>query len=378
MPDKAFDFSLKINGVEIADYIRAHISKIEFEESLTDTAHLDIGIRDCEFFNLKKSDFDLRKPLRMPVEFALGYFGNLEPVFSGDVVKISPSFPDKDASLLTIVCQDVSARLKREPEPTIHDGDNFPNCLTISRHLIKKNALDAVIDPEPLLQNAAGDRFLNQLSHTDWEWLNQIADALHLRLFARGAIVYLVNDDYLLSHQTTKWTFIHGVDRAGLAAPNTAPLLSFKPELSSRGQRLKCEVTAYRAVDAAGIVYQGEKPLADIYHDGKNYTDLAITSEVEEILHIRDKVVKSDKEAKDLAESYLRARADRLVMGQGAIIGNAAIRAGSKHTFNLNSLGDFGKQFSGDYWITGVRHVVTLADGFATSFDVRRDGLTIT
>jgi phage protein D len=76
------------------------------------------------------------------------------------------------------------------------------------------------------------------------------------------------------------------------------------------------------------------------------------------------------EEAGAQAKSEFRRRARQFVTGEGVTDGEPDLRVGA--TVTLEGLGPW---FDGDYYVTRVRHVFDLHDGYRTYFDVERPGL---
>lgn len=75
----------------------------------------------------------------------------------------------------------------------------------------------------------------------------------------------------------------------------------------------------------------------------------------------------------DLAAEAHRQRVyDNLTRGNGRVGGDPRIRAGHKHLFLINSLGEMGRDYSGTYQITNARHTISDSDGYITEFEVSR------
>ena len=99
MPDRAYDFSIKIGGLDIGDTAKRHIVSLTYEENLEETAQLEFALRSSEFFVF--AGLDLR--LGTKVELHMGLIGDLVRVFEGEIAKLSPVFPEDDSSHLKII-----------------------------------------------------------------------------------------------------------------------------------------------------------------------------------------------------------------------------------------------------------------------------------
>lgn len=71
------------------------------------------------------------------------------------------------------------------------------------------------------------------------------------------------------------------------------------------------------------------------------------------------------------AEARLNQMIERLTEARGEVPWAPILRAGHKHQIILNALGTLGKDYSGEYRVTAVRHVIT-SRSFKTDFDMSR------
>ena len=383
MPDKAPDFRIVIGYRDLVPAEKTHIGSLELQESLDETAKFEFSITDSEAIQLDPTLYRLGTPVML----YLGYVDDLSLVFHGEIAKVAPDFP-QEASVprLQITCHDLSYKLKRAPGAHIFKSSEYPNLYKIATYLINKYGLDAIINPDtPLKDYKLGDgQSINQEDETDWEILNDIAKGLNHRLFVRETTVYIVSDNYLMSEQVAfKNNMIYRPTSKQLRqAQNNIPLLSFRPEVGSDGQRERVEVLSWHVRRAKPDKFsKAELSETTTEKGGDIYTEIRVKTEVVETLRIFGVAISPDNEgqARALAEAEIQRRADNLVHGYDAVIpGNPLIRPGQEHWLQLNALGKFGQQYSGNYFLTSVRHELTTDEGFLTYFDCRRSGLTKT
>lgn len=376
MPDRAPEALLMISGKEVHERISSHLAFLECQESLTESARLVFALKDGDWFEqwcLQPDDFKLGST----VECRLGYSGDLNEIFTGEIIGVSPTFGADESSTLKVTCHDIGYQFKRVPAPAIFTAQKYGTMKAVAEAILRKHKVKWLISPETKLANIkmSDDQVLTQTETTDWELLAELAGLIHANLFARGDTIYMVDDAWLLSQQAYGLTFAHRADRDLLKELKAAPLLSFSPNLASAGQRIKVEVIAWSSEDTQGKVY-GESKLETLRSVNQIYTDIKVKSEAIETLRIVGKTAKSRGQAEQLALAELQRRADNFVTGQGVIALDSRVRAGQKHWLEPRSLGIFGKQYTGEYMFTGVKHTVDPEKGFRTSFDVRRDGIS--
>jgi len=364
---------------------KTHIGNMELQESLDETAKFEFSITESEVIQLDPSLYRLGTPVML----YLGYVDDLSLVFHGEIAKVAPDYP-QEASVprLRITCHDLSYKLKRQPGAYIFKSPEYPNQYRIVTYLINKYGLDANINPDTPLKDfkQGDDQSVNQEDETDWEMLDGIAKRLNYRLFVRETTVYMVSDNYLKSEQVAfKRKMIYRPTPEQLRqAQDNIVLLSFRPEVGSDGQRERVEVLSWHVKRAKPDKYsKAELSETTTEKGGDIYTEIKVRTEVVETLRMFGVAIGSGPEnegqARALAEAEIQRRADNLVRGYDAVIlGNPLVRPGQEHWLQLNALGRFGQQYSGNYFLTSVRHELTTDEGYLTYFDCRRSGLTKT
>ena len=90
----------------------------------------------------------------------------------------------------------------------------------------------------------------------------------------------------------------------------------------------------------------------------------------ERVASIVHTVPLTSQEAQGVAAARYLEQARRFVTGSGQCDGNAQIQVGGQ--LRLTGL---GAMFDGKWYIAGVRHTYTLAQGFRTEFDAERAGI---
>ena len=107
MPDNAIDFDVTINGKLLTSIHKSHLSSMVYEESLKETAKLELAISDYEGFDLDPNNYKLGSS----VELSLGILPEISPVFGGEIAQIPPLFPVGDIPDLGLICYDKSYKL---------------------------------------------------------------------------------------------------------------------------------------------------------------------------------------------------------------------------------------------------------------------------
>ncbi len=376
MPDKAPDFQIVIGTHELTIAERRCVSHLELQESLEETAQLEFHITESETAQFDPAIFKLGTPIRL----SLGYVNELSELFDGDIVRVSPDFPQKmESAKLIITCQDRSYRMKRAGGPMEFAPPKYPTLFSIVKFIVDKYGLKLVLNPEDVLKQAVqkDDQHVLQENETDWLLIYDYVNPRDYRFFVRSNTVYIVKNDWLKRQQTKRLNLIYQPE-ADQLRNGALPLLSFHPEVGSDGQRSRIEVLSWHVKRDTPDKYS--KALLNQMQtepDADTYTEIQFRAEIIETFKIFNRAVRDEAEARKLAEAELQRRADNFVRGYDAVIaGNPHIRLGQEHDLQLNALRKHGQQFSGPYWITAVRHELTLDEGYLTYFDCTRSGLS--
>ncbi len=395
MPNRAYDWKMTIDGAGLCDRAKLHVGSITYEESLTEAAELEFTISHSDSFRFDNTHISPNKGYKFAdlglgckVQFWLGFVHDLRLLFTGEVIEMKPEFTDgDDASHLSIRCHDLSYRLKRE---RIREYTN-PSYLSIAREIAEDHGLTLIAKPEwPLADyKLKDDQDVQQTDQTDWQVLQELAKAHAYSLLVRNEYLVMADDDYLAGtewyslldkdHPLPDLTMTYNVDRPELEAPGARPLISFRPGIETAGQRKKVEV-----INWTGYGDIGETTGKAQLEEGRDevYTDIRVRTERIETIRIYGvKLMASDSsanaQARQMAQAEMERRARQLVRGEG-VLGNGepGMRAGQRHTIRVNDMRPFGAKYSGRYVIEAVRHELNSEGACATSFDVRRDGLT--
>lgn len=365
------DYKLFINSLELLGDLKPHIIGLEHEDSFSETGKVEFTIKDFEGFDISPDYFKLEAP----VELLLGYGNDLSKVFAGDIVSVGPDYPKDEVSSLKITAYDRSYILKKVPKPKVYTN---PNMLRMAKEIAKDNGLEIIINPENILKDYKfkDDQSITQIDETDWQLLNKLAEVGNYKLFIIDNTIYLVDDNYLLTEQENKFAFIYNPFVNELDYETILPCLSFNPSVGVKDQRIKVEVIAWASKDTDGQKY-GKADIENANTEGDSFTQIKIKTGGSQTLTITGVTAKTDAQAKTIATAELQRRADNLVIVEATIKGNHLIRFGQKHTFKLNGLGDYGKQYSGDYMITDyTNNIVSDEGGYITTLKLRRSGLT--
>ena len=381
MPNRACDFELTIDGQSLSGDAKRHLSGLTYEESLTETARLTFSIVPSELFGLSAMPIKLNSE----VSLSLGLLFDLVPVFTGNVVRIYPEFPEREPARLQVMCYDKSCGFKRVPPDRIWTDIS---AYGVIEKLATMHGLGAEVHPSAKLKEFvfSGERCLNQVDETDWGLLDKAAKAGGYNLFVKHSTLFLVDDDYLAGVDFQKLMdpdrplrqirLVYRPDAEDLADPDVCILKSFQPEVGTRDQRTQVEFISWSSVTESGEKL-GTGKLSQEPTKSQKYTEIVVETETVETLRITGEAALTASQAKMMARAELHRRASRLVEGQGVLAnGFPALRMGQRHLIEINAMPPWGQKFTGEYMITAVKHAIDRQGVFTTEFDIKRDGLT--
>jgi phage protein D len=289
----------------------------------------------------------------------LGYVGNVETLFDGEVTSIVPSFPAAGHPTLQV---EASSRLHRLTAP--------PRAITyvnttdgqVARKVAARNNLTPLVREAP---DATKHAALTQHNEDDLKFLRARARAIRYELSVEGTTMSFVP---AADAEPPRRRLVWGEPQLALASGLSRPLLRFDPRLNPR-----------RPV--TGVIVRGRDPLTSKVIEGKagpgdeaSPPTLGMTAaEVanrafggDRDLIVPDQPVLSQQEADTLARALFRDLSQQLVTATAATVGDPQLRPG--RSVDVEGV---GPRFSGTYYVTRAVHA-TGAGGYRTTLTLRR------
>ncbi len=333
------DFEIYVNGSKLPKAAAEAVISVSIDQATDMADFFQIRLNNDQF---KWSDSPLFKE-GGKVKIDLGYVGKLKTVFEGEITAIKCSFPRTGTSQIVVFGYDKYHRMRRVQK---------------SRSFLKMK------DSE-IVQKIAGEYGLSAevedtyIKH-DCVFQNEQSDIDFLLERGRqiGYIIKLKGDTLKFKKIKTK---------GKIALKWGKDLKQFRPVTSVTAQLSEVEVRAWDPVEKVEII--GKAASSDI--DDRMGGATTGPDLVKKILGgskavIVDIPVRSKAEADTVARGKLNERARNFITGSGMCTGNEKIKPGA--TVELEGLGLI---FSGKYYVTGTRHLMS-HHGYTTSFDVRR------
>ncbi|MFS0519556.1 phage baseplate assembly protein V [Nostoc sp. UIC 10607] len=335
------DFVVKIQGLTLeADVTRA-ILDLTYDNNIETADMFTLRLNNANQQFTDSALFDVGKT----VELYMGYVNDLQPMMLGEIVAISPSFPQSGAPALTLTAYDKSHRLRHNtPQRTTF---KFMNDSLIAAQIAAENLLIPVVDPAPM-----PPRCSVQQGGSDWTLLKEMADRNFFQVFVHWDKLY-----FRFPRPQTELVVLEWGKN----------LISFNPRLSTSRQVGIQEIRGYNQELAQQIV--AILPVIALGNDLDNLIEQLGSTFVEQLVSFGKRVIHQPNlenpiEAAVLAKSVLKQLLQGLYEGSGSCMGLPTLRAG-----DMIEIRGVGKRFSGKYTLSRVTHTINQG-GYLTQFEV--------
>lgn len=280
------------------------------------------------------------------VEVLMGYAGELEPVFVGEVTGLEPEFRADETPTVTVRGYDRGHRLLRGRK-------------TRSFTQVKDSDIAAQIAQEAGLTAEAEDtritlEYVLQHNQTDFEFLEARARRIGFEVWVEG--------------KTLKFRPRPSDESEVLTLHLEEDLLEFCPRLSTVGLAGTVEVRGWSPKDKEALLGTAAAADAGSTMGGKTSgLDVAAKAFDAAVAASVDNPVLDQGEADQIAAGRIREMALSYVTGEGLAAGRADLKAGT-----VVKIEGCGQRFSGLYYLASVCHTYTPKRGYRTAFTVRR------
>jgi phage protein D len=341
------DFEVTIQGLTMEADVKNAVISLTYDNNLDQADMFHLTLNNADMRLTDSALFDAGKT----VEIHMGYAGNLKPMMLGEIVSVSPSFPEGGAPTISITGYDKSHRMRHNHKTR---SFKFSNASLIAAQIAAENLLVPVVDPSPVslenkTQNCSDMALLNELARPSFFDTYVHWDKLYFR-FPRP--------------QTEAVILEWGKN-----------LSSFNPRLSTSGQVGLLSIQDYDQKLAQTIVGLVPVVATDVSLDniierlGSNFVDLLTDLGTR---CISGESLDSFPDALSFAKAILEEILEGLFEGSGSCIGIPELRAGE-----MVDISGVGKRFSGKYRLRTVNHTIN-GSGYRTSFEVtQRSSATV-
>ena len=292
------------------------------------------------------------------VHVKLGYVGNMVSVMRGIVTSLAPQFPESGAPTLAVGCQDSLVKLKGR-KPKEGEQKKFVDMCDweIAQAIARRNRLKF-----NGTQEGPQHELVMQKNQDDAQFLIERAKRIDYDCFIE--VDPETGDDVLNFIKPTD-----GRDGRPIRVYSFEwgkSLISFSPTLSAVDQVGKVTVRGWDPRTKQAIAYTATKDdLPGLASGGASGPSTAEDKMNDKQDMVVDRPVFSSEEARHLAISLLRERANQFKTGSGQVIGLADLRPGDNVEIK-----NLGERFSGAYQVTKVEHSLG-GSGFTTQFEVQ-------
>ncbi|MGA8432345.1 MAG: hypothetical protein WB729_21140 [Candidatus Sulfotelmatobacter sp.] len=322
----------------------------------------------------KYSDTNVFDPWQ-DIQLDMGYYnsGNdeLETMLVGEIVRMTPNFPESGPSTMTVHCVNLLQRFRTRQisKDYVQKQDSW-----IARDLVQTIAkdvrqtlpsLDLEVDDAEISQNLGTEKPIQHLNVQQQYAVNflysrsrEIGYDIWLDEETQGAR-RVVTFHYAPSKYTLKPTYVLEWGKS---------LLSFQPSFGTANQPEKVIVRYWNPKTKQK--FEGTATRADLAQDG--IIDPTVDFKVQQgplskkTELVTTLVVQSDDEAKNAAKQRLKILAQGLIECKGKTVGLPDLRSGNK--IKVCGLG----RYNGLYHITSTTH--TMGDGgYTTDFSARME-----
>jgi phage protein D len=301
----------------------------------------------------------LFEPSDKPVELRMGYVGALEPMMTGTITTMQPSFSSTAGASLTVSCLNSLHQLRRKPYTTMFrdrkDSEIAEQLATLSDEGHKRFPIPIRIDEEAKNHEEAIP-FVAQDNQYD-------IDFLYTRAKRLGYVIYVDHREggpelYFGPSQSASSEVVHSLEWG-------KEITSFQPRLTAANQ--------VRAVTVRGWNRDTQQPISetatlsdpriDINRDLHRILE-AVPRE-EQVVH---EPLFTVREARERAVNLLLNRQRQMVHASISTLGLPQLRAGRRV-----AIVGLGARLSGTYFITDSTHIVCAEAGYTTRLEARRE-----
>ena len=346
--------TFKVDGVEQRELSEGLLQSLLIEETTLGLfrcearfanwgAHANADRVDFYLFDGRIVDFGKE------IEVELGPPGGTRRVFKGRISGLEAQFPKERPPELTVLAEDRFQDLRMERRTRTFEDSTDADAL---RAIIAQHGLSADIDVD-----GPTHRVLAQVNQSDLAFLRERAAAVDAELWL---------DDRTLHVQARSRR-----DAGTVTLTYGAGLLEITVLADLAHQRSAVNVSGWDVAGKQAIDVQAGESAVSGELDGRRSGGAVLGRALAERTERAGLATPlSQAEAQALAEASYRRRARRFLSGAGVADGNPAIRVGG-----VLELRGVGPLFEGQYYITIVRHIYDLINGYRTTFQVERPGV---
>jgi phage protein D len=285
------------------------------------------------------------------IEITLGEAETAQNVFEGHVTAIEGRFLQNRSPEITILAEDrfQDLRMTRRTRSfeDVSDTD-----------VIEQIASDHSLQTEIDIDGPAQHRVLCQVNQSDLAFLRERARAIDAELWITGSTLHAQ-----ARSRRSEGEIVFGYGQRLKEFSVLADLTHQCTQLTVSGW----DVSAKQGMthDATETAIQPELGNGEL--SGSALLRNALGERTQQVVH---EVTHNDEETRYFAESAYRRNARRFVTGRAVLEGDGRLRVGA-HV----SLSGLDRMFNGQYYVTEVRHLFDISQGYRSVIEVERPGI---
>jgi uncharacterized protein len=328
---------LKVRGATLPLDLATCVMNITVDQDLNLPGQFTVQLMGLDLNQSILTIFGIGQEVRIQIEGQ-----NPKPTFVGEITGLEPEFRSDGFLGLTVWGYDRLHRLQRDQK-------------TRSFTKIKDSQVAEKIATEAGLISQVQDSeifhdYLLQTNQTDLAFLQERAQLIQYEVLVEERKLLF---QPIVSTASPKLSLALGHD-----------LIEFYPRLTSVSQSTQVQVQGWDRTKKEVILGKSNS-------DDRKLDQIGTTLEAKfgkAISTLSDRPIFTKAEAEQIANAQMGKIMLGLIVGEGVCWGNSEITPGQ--VIRLKGL---NKNFSGDYYVTGVSHRHSFEAGYTTHFKVRRN-----
>lgn len=297
------------------------------------------------YYNRRIIDFGKK------IEITIGESNTARTIFSGRVTGIEGRYLQNRSPEITVLAEDSlqDLRMTRRTRSfeEVSDSD-------VIRQIASDHGLNTDID----IDGPAQYRVLCQVNQSDLAFLRDRARAIDAELWITGTTLHVQARS---RRNEGEIVFAYG-----------QRLKEFSVLADLSGQCTRLTVSGWNVAAKQGMTHEcTESAIQPELGEGQLGGGALLRSTLgERYQQVVHEVTHTDEETRYVAEAAYRRNARRFVTGRAVLEGDGRLRVGT-HV----SLSGLGQMFNGRYYVTEVRHMFDITQGYRTVIEVERPGI---
>jgi len=342
------DLEIMINGSPLSVERKSHVIGVTVEADVNFPSFFLIEITGS---TTQSSDFkwidDRNFTPGNSVEIRLGYINSLETVIKGEITAIEPEFTQNRSPSLILRGYDRRYRLQRGRKVRTFVGQKDSD---IATQIAQETGLTPQVTDSQVLHD-----YILQNNQTDLAFLQERASK--------------INYEVVVIDKTLLFRPVGNAAGDSLTLTLQKDLIEFYPSLSVQGQITEVSVQGWNSKEKRAIQGKAKKGAEVSKMAGETLgSTLAGSTFGSAIALISNIPLVSQAEADQMAKAKFNQTLLNFIQGEGKCLGRTDLKAGQVIKIDVSS-----QRFSGSYYITTVSHQYRAADGYYTTFHVRRN-----